>query len=274
MASASTGTLTRLDSPPPSPPAPPPPAPAPARSPAPRADLVAALRDSSSVGLGLFPLGIAFGVLVVHAGLDWWWATAFTALVYAGSLEFLLVGLVVAVTPLAQIALTAFLVNFRHVFYALSFPLHRVPGRLGKAYSTFGMTDEAYALTTGAGARSWNGRRIIWLQVLCQVYWVAGGTAGALFGALVPARLVGLDFALTALFVVLTVDAFRARRDIATPALALVCALAARFVLPGQMLLAATGLFTAGLLVRYTRAGHRAPDAATATANPEEPARA
>ncbi|MFJ3790704.1 AzlC family ABC transporter permease [Kitasatospora sp. NPDC090091] len=266
MASASAGTLTRLDSPP----TPPPPAPTPTPTRAPRADLVAALRDSSSVGLGLFPLGIAFGVLVVHAGLDWWWATAFTALVYAGSLEFLLVGLVVAVTPLAQIALTAFLVNFRHVFYALSFPLHRVQGRLGKAYSTFGMTDEAYALTTGAGARSWNGRRIIWLQVLCQVYWVAGGTAGALFGALVPARLVGLDFALTALFVVLTVDAYRARRDIATPALALVCALAARFVLPGQMLLAATGLFTAGLLVRYARAKHRTPDAPTA----KEPARA
>ncbi|MBP0449907.1 AzlC family ABC transporter permease [Kitasatospora sp. RG8] len=263
MASAPVGTLPRLDSPPP-------PAvlgPAPVSTPTARTDLFAAVRDSSSVGLGLFPLGIAFGVLVVHAGLDWWWATAFSALVYAGSLEFLLVGLVVAVTPLAQIALTAFLVNFRHVFYALSFPLHRVNGRLGKAYSTFGMTDEAYALTTGAGARSWSGRRIIWLQVLCQAYWVVGATAGALFGALVPARLVGLDFALTALFVVLTVDAYRARRDIPTPVLALVCALAARFTLPDQMLLAATGLFTTGLLARYAVAKHRTP----AT---KEPARA
>ncbi|MFD0276821.1 AzlC family ABC transporter permease [Kitasatospora sp. NPDC127111] len=264
MTASPAGTLTRPDTPPPAPSSP---------APASRADLAAALRDSSSVGLGLFPLGIAFGVLVVHAGLSWWWATAFTALVYAGSLEFLLVGLVVAVTPLAQIALTAFLVNFRHVFYALSFPLHRVGGRLGKAYSTFGMTDEAYALTTGPDARSWSGRRIIWLQVLCQAYWVVGGTAGALFGALVPARLVGLDFALTALFVVLTVDAYRARRDVPTPALALVCALAARFAVPEQMLLAATGLFTAGLLARHAVAKHRAP-AAHRTPTTEEPARA
>ncbi|MFG2222264.1 AzlC family ABC transporter permease [Streptomyces sp. NPDC048644] len=217
----------------------------------PASDFRAALKDSSSVGLALFPLGIALGVLVVHAGLAWWWAPVFTAFVYAGSLEFLLVGLVAAATPLAQVALTAFLVNFRHVFYALSFPLHRVKSGWGKGYSTFALTDEAYALTTGEAARSWNGRRIVWLQALCQVYWVAGGTAGALFGALVPARLEGLDFALTALFAVLAVDAYRARRDIPTPVLALVCALAARFAVPGQMLLGALGLFTACLLIRH-----------------------
>src|SRR5215203_2405144 len=102
-----------------------------------RSDLALAFRDTGSVGLGLFPLGIAFGVLVVHSGLAWWWAAACTALVYAGSLEFLLVGLVAAAAPLSQIAVTAFLVNFRHVFYALSFPLHRVRRKTGKAYGTF-----------------------------------------------------------------------------------------------------------------------------------------
>ena len=71
-------------------------------------------------------------------------------LVYAGSMEFLAVGLVVAVTPLPQLALTTFLVNFRHVFYALSFPLQRVRGRAGRTYSMYALTDEAYALTAGA----------------------------------------------------------------------------------------------------------------------------
>ncbi|MET7906638.1 AzlC family ABC transporter permease [Streptomyces sp. NPDC005336] len=214
-------------------------------------DAALAFRDTSSVGLAMFPLGIAFGILVVHSGLDWWWATAFTAVVYAGSLEFLLIGLVVAVAPLAQIAVTAFLVNIRHVFYALSFPLHRVRGAAGKAYSTFGLTDEAYALSTARPAETLTGGRILWLQVFLQVYWVAGGTAGALFGALVPARLVGLDYALTALFVVLFLDAYRAQRDIPTPALALGSALIAMVVFPGQLLLTAMTLFTAALLVRY-----------------------
>src|SRR5215469_5979626 len=73
-------------------------------------ELAAALRASASVGLGLVPLGLAFGVVVTHAGLPWWCAVLFTSLVYAGSLEFLLVPLAVAVVPLATIALTAFLV--------------------------------------------------------------------------------------------------------------------------------------------------------------------
>lgn len=218
-----------------------------------RTDFRAALRDSSSVGLAMVPLGLAFGLLVVHAGLDWWWATAFTALIYAGSLEFLLIGLVTAMMPLAQIAVTAFLVNFRHVFYALSFPLQRIPGRWGKAYGTFALTDEAYALTTSVPARDWTGRRILLLQALFHLYWVAGATAGAWFGSLLPVRLDGLDFALTALFTVLAIDAYRVRRDIPTPVLALVCALLARVLLPGQMLLAALGLFTASLLVVHTR---------------------
>lgn len=97
---------------------------------------LAALRDSGSVGLGLFPLGIAFGVLVTHAGLAWWCAVAFAGVVYAGSLEFLLIGLVAAMVPVAQIALTAFCVNFRQVCYALSFPLERVPGRAGPGRRT------------------------------------------------------------------------------------------------------------------------------------------
>lgn len=86
------------------------------------------------------------------------------------------------------------------------------------------MTDEAYALASSPRARAWPGRRIVWLQVFLQLYWVAGAADGALAGTVVPARLQGLDFALTALFAVLTVDAVRARRDLPLPALALGCA--------------------------------------------------
>ncbi|WP_323377684.1 AzlC family ABC transporter permease [Streptomyces cyaneochromogenes] len=118
--------------------------------------------------------------------------------------------------------MAAFLVNLRHVFYALSFPLHRVTSRLGRTYSTFALCDEAYALTAGGKARSWSGRRILWLQFLLHLYWTAGATVGALLGALVPDGVTGLDFALTALFAVLAIDAVRERRgDLPTPLLAL-----------------------------------------------------
>ncbi|MFE3602683.1 AzlC family ABC transporter permease [Streptomyces sp. NPDC059142] len=199
----------------------------------------------------MVPLGLAFGALVVRSGLDWWWAGLSAALIYGGSFEFLLIGMVGAAAPLASVAVAAFLVNARHVFYALSFPLHRVRGRLARTYSTFALTDEAYALTGTERSRTWSGPHILWTQFFMHLYWAGGATAGALLGSLVPGGVTGLDFALTALFTVLALDALRAsRRDLPTPVLALLSAVAARLLLPGQMLLAAFVLFTAGLLAR------------------------
>ncbi|MEU6819925.1 AzlC family ABC transporter permease [Streptomyces atriruber] len=230
------------------------PAPAPAEisRPRPFPGIRTALGDTASVGLAFLPLGLAFGALVTQSGLDWWWAGLSAALVYAGSFEFLLIGMVAAVAPLASIAATAFMVNVRHVFYALSYPLHRVEGRLGKAYGTFALSDEAYALTSGERARSWPGRRILGLQLLLHLYWVAGSVAGALLGSLIPDSVRGLDFALTALFTVLAVEAVRELRgDLPTPVLALFSALFARLLFPDELLLAAFALFTVGLLARH-----------------------
>jgi branched chain amino acid efflux pump len=211
------------------------------------------------VGLGLSSLGVGFGVLVVQAGLPWWWAPLSTALIYAGSLEFLLIPVALTGTPLAGVAATALVVNGRHVFYALSFPLQQVRGRLARTYATFGLTDEAYALTAGPQAQTWTSKRIVVLQLLLQSFWVAGATVGALAGTRLPLdRLQDLDFALTALFVVLAVEALRATRDLPTAGLATLCALAAQAVFPQQMLLVALALF-AGLLVARSALASREP---------------
>jgi 4-azaleucine resistance transporter AzlC len=216
-----------------------------------RSALTAAFIDTVSVGVGMFPLGAAFGLLVVQSGLDWWWALVLSVLVYAGSMEFLAVGLLVAVTPLPQLALTTFLVNFRHVFYALSFPLRRVRGRAGKVYSMYALTDESYALTAARPGVQMSSARILWLQGFCQSYWVAGSVAGALLGSLLAMELLGLAFTLTALFVVLAMDAVRVERDLPTPVLAFGCAVLALAVAPGQLLLTGMGLFVATLVVRF-----------------------
>lgn len=210
------------------------------------------LRLAAPIGLVLFAIGIAFGLLVIDSGLPWWWAPVFTGVVYAGSLEFLLIGLAVAAAPLAQVALTAFVVNSRHVFYALSFPLHLVRGWLGKAYSTFALTDEAYAVISDV--KGLTTRSIIGVQVAFQVAWVGGATLGALVGTALPLDKVhGLEFALTALFVVLAMDAYRSNPDRAGLLAATVCAVAAWLVAPEQMLVIAFAAYTAILLVRLAR---------------------
>lgn len=129
-----------------------------------RAEVGAGWRTALPACVAVLPLGLALGVLVVRSGLDWWWAPILAAVVFAGSLEFLLVGMLAAAAPLGQIAATALVVNFRHSFYALSFPLHRVNGLGLKAYSTFARTDEAYALTSTPDATQWSRTRIVCLR--------------------------------------------------------------------------------------------------------------
>ncbi|GAA4927662.1 4-azaleucine resistance transporter AzlC [Actinomycetospora succinea] len=223
-------------------------------------DLRDAARDVGPVAAGMFLLGTSFGLLVVGSGLAWWWAPVFSGIVFAGSAEFLLVALAVAGTPLAAVAVTTLLVNGRHAFYGLSFPLHRVQGRLARGYAVFALIDEAYALATSRPSEGLTGRRIVAGQAFMQVAWVGGGLVGALAGARFALHVPALDFVFTALFVVLATEAVRAGREATGPLLAVACALVARLVAPGEMLLVAMGLFVGVLLVRHALTGREEPD--------------
>ena len=214
-------------------------------------EIRAGIADSWAVGLGLIPLGLAFGVVLTQGGFEWWWAPIFSTVIYAGSMEFLAIGLIAAVTPLASVAAATLLVNFRHVFYGLSFPLHRIRSRLGRLYGVYALTDESYAIVAPKAREQLSGTRILTVQVLCQLMWVVSGTVGALIGAVLPEGLTGLEFALTALFAVLAIDAFRANRDLPAPVIALVCGLVALLVAKEQMLVVGLGLFVACLFVRF-----------------------
>lgn len=220
-------------------------------TPAAAGDVHLAIRQSLPALLGALPMGIAFGIVVAQSPLAWWWAPVFATVIFAGSLEFLILGMVVTVAPLASIAATAFLVNFRHVFYALSFPLHQVHGRGAKLYSTFTLTDEAWALTTSPEAQTWSRRRILAIQACFQVAWIGGVTAGALGGTLIPDNIVGLDFALTAFFLVLAIDAYRLSKNVPIPLVALGCALTGYLLFGDGMLVAAMILFALFLLARF-----------------------
>lgn len=205
---------------------------------------------SLSAGLGVFPLGIAFGLLVVQSGLPLWVGPALSVAGYAGSLELLLVGLMSSATPLATIALTTLLVNFRHVFYAFSFPLHVVRNPVARAYSVYALTDEAYAITA-ANPRGWSAWRLVSLQVFLQSYWIGGGLVGLAFGSVIPGEIEGLEFALCALFITLTLDAARTRAQVPSLLLAGLSFAVALLVAPGQALFVAMVVFLALLAIRF-----------------------
>ncbi len=224
-----------------------------------RGEIAAGLRDSLAAGLGMFPLGAAFGMLVVQAGLPWWLAPALSFTAYAGSLELLLVSMIAGAVPLATVALTTFLVNFRHVFYAFSFPLRVVRNRLAKAYSVYALTDEAYAITAASPGR-WTAWRLLSMQAALQLYWVGGGLAGTAVASLLPGPIEGLEFALCALFVTLTLDAARSRAQVPSLLLAGVSFTVAILAVPDAALFAALVLFVALLMVRYALGARRAKE--------------
>lgn len=168
-----------------------------------------AIRLSAPVAMAYIPLGLAFGVLIVTSGISWFWAPLSALLIFAGSIEYLAVGLIVSGVPFVQVLVTAFVVNFRHVFYGLTFPLERIGGRWRKAYGVWALTDETYAITAAGPGAQLNGLQIMVLQVVSHTWWVGASLVGALVGKLIPPSIVGFGFALTAMFITLLVDSLR-----------------------------------------------------------------
>lgn len=203
------------------------------------AEIREGLRETWAVGLGLVPLGLAFGLLMTQSGYAWWWTPIFSIVIYAGSMEFLALNLVAAGVGPFTAALTGFMVNFRHVFYGLTFPRSEVHSIPGKAYSTYALTDESYAIVSARPPGAISGTRVLTIQLFCQSLWVIPGIVGALVGELIPAGLQGMEFALTALFVVLTWESFRNNQDFSLPLLAMTLAIIAGIIAPGQLLVIA-----------------------------------
>ncbi len=215
-----------------------------------RQEIFTGLKLGIGPGLGLFPLGVALGLLAIQSGLPAWAVPGLSIFGYAGSLEFLMIDMMTAGTGLLTVAVTTFFVNFRHVFYAFSFPLHVVDNPVAKFYSMHALIDEAYAVTA-AHPTGWTASRLLSLQISMQLYWVSGGLVGIAIAWAIPDTIAGLDFALLALFITLTLDAVRSREQLPSLIIATVAFFAAMLLVPDQIIFAGMIIFMALLTIRY-----------------------
>jgi len=207
------------------------------------------LETSLPVAFGYLPLGMAFGVLLVGLGYDWWWAPAMGLVIYAGSAQFLAVSLLAAGAGAFDAFVATFLLNLRHVFYGLTV-LDRYRGLgWGQGYAVFGLTDETFSLLAGAPAHPRDRRYVVGVTVLNQTWWVLGCTVGALAGRSLPFSTEGLAFSLTALFAVLLVEQLLKGFRPAVLAGAAVGAALCLMLLPGKYFLIASISLAALLLV-------------------------
>jgi len=212
------------------------------------------------VAMGYIPLGAVFGFLFVQAGAAWWLAILTSLVVFAGAAQYMMIPMVGAGLSVGTIALATLIINLRHVFYGLSL-LNRMPKpALQRWYTVFGLTDETYSVLTTLRGDDHSGRMVL-IALLNHGWWVLGTTIGALVGARAQLSLVGLDFALVALFAVLTVEQWRTRQRsaplwVALAAYGLAFLLAPRHALAISIALSvAVGVFwplSAGKLVEAT----------------------
>jgi len=207
---------------------------------------------------GYIPLGMAFGVLFATQ-LDYpWWVAPLTGLIiYAGAGQILAVSLLAGHAGLLEVFVAMFVLNSRHLFYGLSL-LGRFRGAgWRKAYLIFGLTDETYSLLTSrpqGNDRAKEQDIDFRITALNQCYWIVGCALGALLANNLTFDSSGIEFALVALFIVLTIEQYKALGDsfpIWTGAAA--AAIAIVFLEPAHQLIGAIVIVTGVLLIQYRK---------------------
>lgn len=164
---------------------------------------------------GFLFLGLTYGVLMNVSGFPWYYPTLMAMTIFAGSVEFLCVHwLLMPFNPLQVFVLTL-MVNARHLFYGISM-LDRFRG-MGwrKPYLIFGMCDETFSInyTTDPPEGIDRGDFMMAVTLLNQFYWVVGALLGGVFGSLLTFNTRGLEFCMTAMFVVIFLEQWFKQRD-------------------------------------------------------------
>lgn len=203
--------------------------------------------------MGYLAIGMAFGLMLQSVGYGAGWAFLMSLIIYAGSAQYLGVSLLAAGAPLPQVAFLTLMINFRHLVYGLSM-LERFRG-MGwrKLYMIFSLTDETYALLSSTRPPQGVDEHDYYfaVAVMNHLYWIVGSVIGSLAGAALGFDTTGVDFAMTALFLVIAVGQWRAAGS-HLPALLGGAATLVSLLLVGaeEMLLPALGIivFTLALL--------------------------
>lgn len=195
---------------------------------------------------GYVVLGIGFGILLRGAGFGVWYALAMSVFIYAGSMQYVGVGLLAGGASVLSTMLTTVMVNARHLFYSISMIESYKDAGKYKPYMIFALTDETYSLLCdGKVPDGVNANRYRFLVSLFNhCYWVTGCVLGSLLGAVLPFSTAGIEFSMTALFIASFTEQWLNTRDhvpaltgLLSTLLCLVLFGSDRFLIPAMLLM-------------------------------------
>ena len=174
-----------------------------------------AFKVTVPIMLGYVPLGIGFGLIMANAGYNALWAFFSSMSIYSGTGQYMSVNFLSHGAAILEIILIIVIMNSRMMFYGLSF-IEKFGGMgIAKWYMIFALTDETYALlcTIKPPGGIDEKKFMFCIAMMNQSYWVCGSVIGALFGAVIRIDITGVDFIMTALFVVLCMDQWKKYRS-------------------------------------------------------------
>ena len=165
-------------------------------------------------------VSMAYGIMMEEAGFKWYYSLFISMTVYTGAFQFLLITFLSSGASILTIALMAFLMNSRPVFYSLTFvDEFREMGKK-MLYMIHTMTDETYAVNLTLDSKGKEKEDTMFLiALLSRCYWMIGAVTGGILGQVIPFDLKGIDFCMTALFIIIFIDQWE-KADNHLPALA------------------------------------------------------
>lgn len=195
---------------------------------------------------GYLVLGSAYGILMNSKGIPFFWTLFSSIFIYAGSMQFVTVALIVAGFDLVGAFIMTLMVNARHIFYGISFIVkYRNMGYI-KPYLILSLTDETFSLLCSAKPTKGVGEKwfYFYISLLNHIYWIMGSVIGGILGGLLRFEARGLEFVLTALFMVIFIDQLKSMKNHLPAAIgvlsAVICRLifgASDFIIPSMLLI-------------------------------------
>lgn len=162
-----------------------------------------AFKQSIPIMCSYLFVSIAYGMMMNEAGFAWYVALLVSFLIYTGAFQFLLITLLSGGASLLTIGVTALLMNSRQLFYSLSF-IDVFNKMKQKWYMIFTMTDETYAVNCNLEEQN-KEEVMFYVAFFSRSYWLIGTVLGAVLGNLIPFDLTGIDFCMTALFIIIII---------------------------------------------------------------------
>lgn len=175
----------------------------------------AAFPNTVPVLTGFMALGITYGILMQSKGYAFYWALAFSAFCFGGSMQYVAITLLTTVFSPMQAFVLSIMVNARHIFYGISL-LKKYKG-LGfiKNFLIFWLCDETFSIVSSVEPPEDVDRKLFyfWVSFLDYSYWLVATVIGGIIGSIVTFDTNGFDFVLTALFVVLFLEQWKKKNN-------------------------------------------------------------